>query len=300
MLEELPECDGINRLDSMFADFLGAEQSPYTAFVGRALLCSMIARAYEPGCIIRFVPILEGKEGIGKSRFVRDLGHPWSREVSTNVENRQAIAEVISGVWLAEMMEMDALSKAAASRIKAFITTTNDRRRLPYGHVPLDFPRTTVFVGTTNPNEAAAQFREEDENTRFFPVVVTEYNHDAFIAARDMLFAEAKIYLKEHPDTWWIPPHAATQSAVELREERTAQDPWIGIISEYCMLPDREELRMREVLELLEIPIERWTRQATTRIGVILKRIGWFPYRQESTDMGRVRVYKRLVVRGKR
>lgn len=293
-LDGLPAWDGTSRIDTLFPDFLGAEKSPYTAYVARVLLCGMVARAYTPGCIIRSVPILEGPEQIGKSHFVRDLGHPWSREVSTNVDSHVAVAEIIKGVWLAELMEMDAVSKAGAQRIKAFITTRNDRYRPAYGHVSIDHPRLAVFVGTINPSDAASQFREEDENTRFLPVVVSEYNADGFLSIREQLFAEAKAYLSAHTADWWLAPDDVRNKAAEVRAERTAQDPWIEKIEFFLSSPGREEVTIPEIMELLEIPPERWNRSTTTRAGILLTRLGWRIRRSDCRNGNRIRVYFRL------
>jgi len=290
-LESLPPWDGTNRVDTLFSDFFGAEQSPYTAYVARSLLCSMVARAYTPGCIVRTVPILEGKENVGKSRFVRLLGEPWSKEISTSFDNQIAIAENIRGVWLGELMELDALSKADASRIKAFVTTTNDRHREPYQRVAADHPRMTVFVGTVNPNQAASQFKEEDENTRFLPLEVKELNAEAFIDAKPQLLAEAIVYLKDHPQDWWIMPADVHRAATEARGDRTEQDPWFYLVDSFLETRFTGEVTVPDVLEALDVPREKWSRSAATRVGFLLRQCGWTVSRSDYTSGRRIRVY---------
>ena len=42
--------DGVERLDTLFIDYLGAEDSEYVRAVTRKQLCAAVKRAYEPGC----------------------------------------------------------------------------------------------------------------------------------------------------------------------------------------------------------------------------------------------------------
>lgn len=292
-LDGLPPWDGTLRLDSLFADFLGSEQSPYSAYVARVLLCGMVARAYQPGCVVRQVPVLEGKEQIGKSRFVRHLGHPWSGEISSNIESGKQIAEDIRGFWVVELMEMDALNRASTSRIKSFISQRNDHFRPAYGHVSEDHLRVTVFVGTINPNQAIALLHEDDENTRFLPLVVTHYECDAFKAARDQLFAEAKAFFESHPTDWWQQSDEAQQLAVPYREARSIQDPWGDLIAEF--LAGQSEITVQEILSNsagLDIPKDRQTRADATRVGKILHQQGWVVIRFSRTGFTtRTRIY---------
>lgn len=192
---------------------------------------------------------------------------------------------------MAELMEMDALSKAGAQRIKAFITTRVDSYRPAYERVAADYPRVAVFIGTINPSDAASQFREEDENTRFLPVVVSEYNADGFLSVREQLFAEAKAFLLQHPEDWWVAPDDVRWKAAEVRSERTAQDPWIEKIENFLI--GKGEVTIPEVLEMLEIPTERWTRSMTTRVGSAINRLGWRVRRSDYTTGRRIRIYSK-------
>lgn len=289
--EGLPQWDQCARLDSMFADFLGAKGGPYTAFAGKSLVTSMIARIYEPGCLVRNVVILEGPEKIGKSTFVRHLGYPWTQEVSASLESKDVLMH-LRNCWLGELVELDALSKAAATRIKAFITTTIDHYRPPYGRYAIRQPRITVFVGTTND---AQYLKDTTGNTRFIPVTVAEFNVSAFQAVRDQLFAEALAFYRSHTSDWWMPPDAAFEAeAVIEREMRRAMDPWEPLIEEYCR--GRIEVTVDDILaDVIDIPKERRGKSEATRAGVILHQFGWRPVGQRTLPTGRrVRIYRAM------
>lgn len=290
-LNGLPAWDGTTRIDYLFADILGAAQGEYGAHVARVLFCGLVERAFTPGCIMRHVPVLVGPERIGKSRFVRDIGWPWSGEISSCLEGKQ-IMEDIRGLWVAELMEMDALRKASASRIKAFISQRNDRYRPPYGHLSEDHPRVTCFVGTVNPNQAQALFQSDDENTRFYPLAVTGYDSAAFATVRDQIFAEA-LHIVARTPTWWLESDPVEAVAEQERVERTIVDPWVEPIEDYLI--GKQEVTIKNIMDdCLKIPLDRATNSEPTRIGKILNSLGWtIARRTRASDGKRTRVYHR-------
>lgn len=75
-LENLPDWDGTNRIDTLLSVYLGAEDSAYTRAVIRKTLTAAVARIYQPGAKFDSVLILNGPQGIGKSTFLPGwLGH---------------------------------------------------------------------------------------------------------------------------------------------------------------------------------------------------------------------------------
>ena len=99
------------------------------------------------------VLILQGAEGIGKTRFFQQLSfNPlWfsslDREFNTN--NKDILLQMLS-VWIAEIGEVDRTFKANKSDNKSFITKVKDEIRKPYRPEEDKRPRTTSFCGTTN------------------------------------------------------------------------------------------------------------------------------------------------------
>lgn len=66
--------DGEKRLDRVFIDYLGAEDTEYTRKVARLLFCSGVARIYAPGQKYDYLVVLIGPQGTGKSTFARIMG----------------------------------------------------------------------------------------------------------------------------------------------------------------------------------------------------------------------------------
>jgi hypothetical protein len=69
--------DGKLRLDTWLTDYIGADESPYIHSIGRSALIGAVARIRSPGCKVDTVPIIEGRQGLGKSSAARILFDPW-------------------------------------------------------------------------------------------------------------------------------------------------------------------------------------------------------------------------------
>jgi predicted P-loop ATPase len=87
-------------------------------------------------------------------------------------------------VWLIEMSELDALTRAGNSAIKSFLTRRHDRYRPPYGTHVIERPRQCVFAGTINP--AGGYLKDPTGTRRFWPVACNTVDLDpSFVIAID-------------------------------------------------------------------------------------------------------------------
>lgn len=158
--------DGVPRLDTLFVDYFGAEDSPYTRAVTRKAFVAAVARAMRPGCKFDNMLILAGKQGLGKSTFFDKMSRGWFNDSIRSFEGKDA-SELLQGVWIVEIAELDAFRKTDISRIKQFLSLRVDRFRAAYGKNVQDLPRTCVFFGTTNATE---YLQDRTGNRRFWPV----------------------------------------------------------------------------------------------------------------------------------
>ena len=162
------EWDGVLRLDTLLTDYLGAEDNAYTRAVARKSLTAAVARAMTPGVKYDYMPILAGPQGIGKSTLLRLLGLRWYSDSLITFEGKEA-SEMIQGVWINELGELNGLSKSETNAVKQFLSRTEDIYREPYGRRTGAYPRRCVFFGTTNDSEF---LRDRTGNRRFWPVDV--------------------------------------------------------------------------------------------------------------------------------
>ena len=186
--------DGVPRLDTLFIDYLGAEDSSYTRAVCRKAFTAAVARAMVPGCKYDNMLILCGPQGIGKSTILDKMSRGWFNDSIRTFEGKDA-SELLAGVWLVEVAELDAFRKTDVSRIKQFLSLRADRYRAAYGRQVNEFQRRCVFFGTCNQMDF---LQDTTGNRRFWPVDVGIQPHEKTVwkdltpEVIDQLWAEAK------------------------------------------------------------------------------------------------------------
>lgn len=154
------------RLDTLFIDYLGAEDTPYTRAVTRKAFTAAVARAMTPGCKYDNMLILCGPQGIGKSTILDKMSHGWFNDSIRTFEGKEA-SELLQGVWIIEVAELDAFRRTDVSCIKQFLSLTSDRYRQAYGRNVTEFKRRCVFFGTCNNIDF---LQDTTGNRRFWPV----------------------------------------------------------------------------------------------------------------------------------
>lgn len=199
MLEALPEWDAKNRLDTWLKDHFEAEGHPeYLAQVFRKWVVAMVMRVYRPGVKFDWMPIFEGKQGIGKSSIGRLLvGDKWFLDWLPDLSDKDS-ALALQGNWVVEFGELATLRKNELEANKAFITRVMDKVRPPYGRKQIEIPRQCVFFGTTN---ADTYLKDETGNRRFKPVKVGQLDFDAILKDREQLLAEALFIFENDLET---------------------------------------------------------------------------------------------------
>lgn len=189
--------DGIPRLDTLLIDYLGAMDKPYIRAVTRKAFVAAVARAVQPGCKYDTMLILSGPQGIGKSTLLDKMSKGWFNDSIRTFEGKEA-SELLQGVWIVEIGELDAFRQTDVSRIKQFLSLRYDRFRAAYGRHVKDIPRSCVFFGTTNTD---SYLRDRTGNRRFWPVDVgvsdiTKSIWEDLDAELDQIWAEAVVRYK--------------------------------------------------------------------------------------------------------
>ena len=158
--------DGIQRLDTLFIEYLGAKDTAYNRAVTRKAFTAAVARAMTPGCKFDNMVILAGPQGIGKSTLLDKMSRGWFNDSIRTFEGKEA-SELLQGVWLVEVSELDAFRKTDVSRIKQFLSLRADRFRAAYGRNVKEIPRSCIFFGTTNTSDF---LQDTTGNRRFWPI----------------------------------------------------------------------------------------------------------------------------------
>ena len=228
--------DNQERLETLFIDYLGAEDSLYVREVTRKTLVAAVARVMEPGIKFDTMPVLVGRQGLGKSYLLKKLGGPWFSDSITSLQGKEAF-EQLRGVWINEMSELSALRKMEVEAIKQYITKQVDTYRPPYGKCLQDFPRQCVFIGTTNVDNF---LRDKTGNRRFLPVRVGVCPPNRNLFAKNVdeyikqVWAEALHYYVEGESL--ILGVEAQKAATFAQKEHMEENPLEGSLSAYLDL----------------------------------------------------------------
>ena len=176
-LIELTEWDGVERCKHFLSKWAKADDDEYTREVSRLIFAGGINRLYHPGCKFEDVPVLIGEQGGGKSTLVQwlNINRDFWADLDT-MENERAI-EKMSGKWIMELGELLSLTRVREQEeVKAFISREVDRMRRPYQRHIEEFPRSCIFIGTTN----NPTFLSDTANRRFYPVHVKLTRADGY------------------------------------------------------------------------------------------------------------------------
>ncbi|CUY00383.1 virulence-associated E family protein [Staphylococcus epidermidis] len=232
--------DGNKRIETLFIDYLGAEDNHYNREVTKKWMMGAVARIYHPGIKYDSMIILYGGQGDGKSTTVSKLGGHWYNQSLKTFKGDESYKK-IQGSWLCEIEELAAFQKSTIEDIKSFISAIVDIYRASYGKRIERHPRQCVFIGTTNNYEF---LKDQTGNRRFFPIT-TDKNKATKSPFDDLtqdivqqMFAEAKVYFDDDPtDKALLLDKEASETALKVQEEHSEKDALVGEIEEFLERP---------------------------------------------------------------
>lgn len=230
--------DGVKRAESLFIDYLGAEDSVYVKEVTRKALIGAVARIFEPGCKHDHVLVLVGPQGCRKSTTLAKLGKQWFSDSLYTMSGKEAY-EQLQGHWIIEMGEMAATKKADLEQIKQFVSKQTDSYRAAYARRTEEHPRQCAFFGTTNDDEF---LRDSTGGRRFWPVTVT----NAGKQKADSLDAEtvdqiwAEIVTRYYAGEQWHLTDEIESMARVVQEKHTEMNGKQGLVENFLdmLLPE--------------------------------------------------------------
>lgn len=240
-LDALPVWDGIERVDTLYIDYFGAEDNKYIREAARKPLVAAIARVYHPGRKFDYVPVLNGPQGIGKSTFFDKLARDYFSDSLTLTDMKdKSGAEKLQGYWILEMSELSGMRKADQETVKSFLSRRDDDYRPSYGRTVESHPRQCIIVGSTNAQSGF--LRDITGNRRFWPIRVSgeskKKSWEMSEAEVDQIWAEALEYYRDGESL----KLSAEADAIAFGEQTKAmeKDERQGMVEEYLgtLLPE--------------------------------------------------------------
>lgn len=233
--------DGEKRADSLFIDYLGAEDNRYNRMVCRKMLLGAVRRIYHPACQFDTMCVLVGGQGGGKTSFLARLGSQWFTNSIKDLGNKDALQQ-LDGNWIVEIGELSAMKRSDIDSVKNFITRTVDKYRPAFGREVKDKPRQCVLFGTCNDTN----FLSDMSGNRRFWIVDCEQDRDL---ARHLGFKIADTFTPEFVAQIWgevmswgmeeklYLPEDIMAQAQEQEEKYSSASEMLDVIRNYLDTP---------------------------------------------------------------
>ena len=288
--------NGVPRIDNWLHDGLAAEDTELNSKMGRMFLIAACRRACFRKYKFDSMLILEGPKGLQKSTACRVLfGDDYFVEGTGDIRKEETIKK-LAGKWAAEIPEGNGFLSASAEAQKEFLSKEADTYRRAYATWDCTVPRRFVLIMTTNASE---YLQETETDRRFWSVkcgATGNTDVDWIQENRDQLWAEAYHFamLKDEQgklveQTYLNPEDIIRLGCVQI--ERVIDDPWGNIIRRHLLVEAegiKEITTMQLLNNVLAIPTDRQDKSAMTKIGYIMRDMGWSKVRRRD---GSVREY---------
>jgi predicted P-loop ATPase len=219
---------------------------------------------------------LQGTQGKRKSTFFSTLAGDWFDDsLSTNTTDKDEKLKLHS-TWMMEWAELETIfSRRDVSAVKAFLSSSVDKFRAPFGKSTESYPRHSIICGTTNSDD----FLQDSTGTRRFWVIPIPKHQDINIKLleqeRDQLWAAATAAF-ERGDQWWLTKDEEAQSE-HTNRQFARDDSWLEAISQY--IEPFASVSVKEILEHgLGIELGKQDKFSQMRVGDLLRSLGWQKY----------------------
>lgn len=297
--EYLMSVDGAHRGDMKILDDIATRYfgttDPISNIYMKKFLIGAVARVMHPGCKLDTVPVLQGKQGEQKSAFWETLagkgtdGSKWFDDSLGDCGDKDEKMKLYR-TWFMEWAELEHVFKRKElGAVKAFLTSSVDVLRVPYGRSIDEFPRHSVIVGTSNEDDFLA---DPTGDRRYWVIpVLKEINLETLRQERDQIWAVAlALYLQG--EQWWLTREEQAISTA-ANDEWRSDDPWSDRIAAY--IKDFDFVTVSQVLEsAVQVEIGRQGKAEQMRVSAILKRLSWRKDRGTSSLRVQVRGWRKV------
>ena len=269
-LNSLPVASDTSILDSLVQRYFGVEGELYTKFIRKTLI-GAVKRAFEPGCKMDTVLILQGPQGFRKSTFFKILAGKQYFDDSLGTVSDKDERLKLHRAWLIEWAELESIFKRRdVSATKGFLSSGTDAIRPPYCRDTEDFDRPSIIVATTNKQEFLA---DETGNRRFWVIPVKQKIDTKLLRQeRDKIWAAAMLAYRSGEEPY-LDFGNDEEKAELLTEDFQTSDPWEDVILNY--IEHRDYVRLSDLLNHLQLDLSRQERSHQMRCSAILKKMGW-------------------------
>lgn len=202
------------------------------------------------------VPILVGKQGIGKSTLIKTMSAGFADGVSNYDYSQETILKRGSNAYI-ELAELSGVAKSSTTHLKDWITQERRGFVPKYENEEKEVPFTALLIGTTNETDL---LKDVTGNRRYLPIEVEWYNRDK-LTTDFIMRAMATYYISiqqalakgENPDKLLSLEIQETQEDMEYKNDVYAQgDPDIVKVKQYLKACVNRDSDRKSVLKITE------------------------------------------------
>lgn len=277
-LQALPPWDQTERFGRVVADVLHADDQTLARQYLIRTAVGAVRRVFTPGSKVDTSMVLVGPQGYRKSTFWSVLGGEWFNDSPIDMANKDGLM-ILHRSWIHELGEIDGVTrKQDAERLKAFLSSSTDIFRPPFGRTVGTYQRSCIIVGSTNETNF---LMDPSGSRRFWIVKVGDVvNTDLLAGIRDQFWAEALHYQHAGVAHWL--DRGTDNLRAEQAEEHEAEDPWaagvemaLGAMVHAGRHPRMEGVSTADLLTFMDIKAGQQTRTMSMRLGSLLRKLGW-------------------------
>jgi len=281
------------KLEELAKRYFGTD-NPLHAILLKRTLIAAVARVFKPGCKVDTLCILQGDQGFLKSTFWETLtSKAWFTD-NLNDANEKDEKLKLRRYWMLEFSEFEtAYRRKEVEQLKAFLSSRIDSLRRPYGRAIEDFPRTSIFVGSTNGQE----FLHDPTGERRYWVIPVKQKIPIQMLGkeRDRIWAAA-VQLYRTGEQWWLTPEEDAL-LTQANQGWQSSDAWEADILSY--LQTKSICTISELLnKAIAIELQHQGKAEQMRVGSILRRNGWKKAPLQKRIDGKPQWYWEKVVTG--
>jgi putative DNA primase/helicase len=251
----------------------------------RKWLIGAVARAYT-GCQ-NAVLTLEGRQGLGKSRFAKWLCPiaGMYRDAPVNPDDKDSQTALLSA-WIWEIGELGSTTRRSdVDALKGFLTRELVTVRPPYAHYDIKKQALANFLATVN--NSSGFLSDPSGNRRFWAVTVRMIDWGYADLDVNQVWAEAAAAYRQGEE--WTLSSDEAELAASQNEAFEVPDPIEDLLRKEYRLDPRNRTIWTPTAEILtnlqEHGLQGNTRANSMGLAATLKRLGFEKRRDPATDV---------------
>jgi hypothetical protein len=242
------EWDG-NDHNDWAVKYLKAKDEPWSYIWAEIFMLSFVSRCYDPGGMMRTVPVIEGPQKIGKSEFCRLLAPLcWTTTatISDAVNNKVEFDRKTIQSAIVEMPDLGGLTGVKVfDGFKSLVSERIVKDRALYSNNITSHLKRYMIIITTNDGR---YLRDPTGATRFLPIRSTvpegkKIDYEGFIQAYPQILAQAIHKYKVLGMRPNLTEEQELLQVVETDKRDLLQDNWeYEIVTEFLEINNHREL----------------------------------------------------------